>query len=241
MRDSNPKVQLPPVYRKVTKMLNLALIQILHPVVMHLHWRPNIPRSVQLETKSAASSSKLKSNKDVESSSDLDFSSSNCALSRSTERNKKSSNRTDFIYHKAFTAHWEFENWLDSQYAEIVGQKNEILLNSWCISQRPIDRMNREVASRSKNKTNSPPCLEESLGDDIFSTQLHYYQPTFSNGVNFCTISQSDYLTLPSDISIQATKGVRAYPWILIKYLSVSVCVCYPAKNIGGVFFCHGS
>jgi hypothetical protein len=110
VRDSNPKVQLPPVNQKVTKMLNLALIQIFHPVVMHLYQRPNIPRSAQLETKSAASSSKLKSNKDVESSSDLDFSSSSGALSRSTKWNKKSSTRTDFIYHKAFTAYWEFEN-----------------------------------------------------------------------------------------------------------------------------------
>jgi hypothetical protein len=98
---------------------------------------------------------------------------------------------------------------LNSQYAEIVDQKNEILLNSLRISQWPIDRMNREVASRSKNKTNSPPCLEDSLGDSLFSTQSHYYQPTFSNGVNFCTISQSDYLTLPSDVSMIVESSLR--------------------------------
>jgi hypothetical protein len=40
----NPNVQLPPVSGKATKMLNLALIQTFHPVVMHHHQRPNIPK-----------------------------------------------------------------------------------------------------------------------------------------------------------------------------------------------------
>ncbi len=49
-------------------------------------------------------------------------------------------------------------------------------------------------------KKKSPPCLGDSLGDNPFSTQYHYFQPTVSDGVNFCTISQIDYPTLPSDI-----------------------------------------
>ncbi len=37
---------------------------------------------------------------------------------------------------------------------------------------------------------------------------------------------------------IQVTKGVRAYLWILIKYLSVSVCVCLlPCKKGWGCLF----
>ncbi len=41
--------------------------------------------------------------------------------------------------------------------------------------------------------------------------------------------SKTEYHVMNIDwflIRIRATKGVRAYPWILIKYLSVSVCVC---------------
>jgi hypothetical protein len=70
----------------------------------------------------------------------------------------------------------------------MVGQKIELLLNSLCIPKQQIDGLNREVTSWSKNKTHSPPCLEDSLGDDPFSTHSHYYQPTVPNGVKICTI-----------------------------------------------------
>jgi hypothetical protein len=114
------------------------------------HSRKSRQKSAQLQCKSTASSGKSQNNKDVESSSDSDISSNSDASSSSTKSNKESSNQTDYIYHNAFTALWRFENPLDSQYAEIVGQKIEILLNSLRILQRPINRLNREVASGQK-------------------------------------------------------------------------------------------
>ncbi len=54
-----------------------------------------------------------------------------------------------------------------------------------------------------------PPCLENSLGNDPFSTQSHYYHPMVPNGVHFCTICQSDYLTLPSNISMTVESSLR--------------------------------
>jgi hypothetical protein len=69
--------------------------------------------------------------------------------------------------------------------------------------------MNREVASWLKTKTHSPPCLEDSLGNNPFSTQSCYHHPKDSAGVNFCTISQSDFPALPSDISMTLESSLR--------------------------------
>ncbi len=59
-----------------------------------------------------------------------------------------------------------------------------------------------------KKQIKSHPCLEDSLGDNPFSTQSHY-QPTFPNCVNFCAISQSDDPTLPSDTSMTVESSLR--------------------------------
>ncbi len=71
-----------------------------------------------------------------------------------------------------------------------------------------------------KNKTNFPSCLEDSLGYDPFSTQSHYYQPIVPAGVNFCTISQSDYPTLPSDISMTVESSLRN---LVLSVLSLTI------------------
>jgi hypothetical protein len=60
-----------------------------------------------------------------------------------------------------------------------------------------------------QKQNNSSPCLEDSLGDNPFSTQSHYYQPMVPNGVNFSTISQSDYPTLPNDVSTTVESSLR--------------------------------
>ncbi len=115
------------------------------------HSKKSRQKCLQLQSKSTASSSKSKSNKDVESSSDSDLSSSNDASSSSKKSNKKSSNWTDFIYHNAFTPYWRFENPLESQYAKMVGQKIELVLNSLFMPKRQSDGFNREVSSWPKH------------------------------------------------------------------------------------------
>jgi hypothetical protein len=58
------------------------------------------------------------------------------------------------------------------------------------------------------------------LGDGPFSTQSHYYQPTVSDGVNFCTISQSDYPTLPSDTSMTVESSLSN---LVLSVLSLTI------------------
>ncbi len=109
-----------------------------------------------------------------------------------------------------------------------------MLLDSLHVSQRPIDRMKCKVASWSKKKINFPPCLEDSLGDNPFLTQSHYYQPTVSNGVTLCTMSQSDYPTLPSDISMTVESSLRN---LVLSVLSLTIKIenkdhLYAYKNV---------
>ncbi len=65
------------------------------------HSKKNRQKSVQVQSKSAASSSKLKSNNDVESSSDSDISSSSDASSPMTKHSKKSRRKSVWLKSKS--------------------------------------------------------------------------------------------------------------------------------------------
>ncbi len=58
------------------------------------------------------------------------------------------------------------------------------------------------------------------MGDDPCSTQSHYYQPMFPDGVNFCSISQSDYPTLPNDIFMTVESSLRN---LMLSVLSLTI------------------
>ena len=66
--------------------------------------------------------------------------------------------------------------------------------------------------------------------------------PTTKQSPRFSILTQTFKLEMHPRFSIalciQATEGVRAHPWILIKYLSVSECVCLlPCKKGWGCLF----